>query len=202
MSNATSRSDAFPSTAWASIRAVQDPGDPARLAELNRLIGAYWRPVFRFLRARGHPAARAEDLTQGFFLSLLEDDWIRTADQGRGRFRNFLLRILQRFVADQSPDRAGAQARFELGQLPLSALLTDDDRGYEPATAETPEVVFLREWVLALLGRALGSLRQWCGAERAVWYALFVARYYPDAGAKSPTVDALAQTHGLSHDQV
>src|SRR5262249_32596161 len=129
MSDATSRSDAFPTTAWASIRAVQNPGDPARLSELSRLIAAYWRPALPSLRARAPPAARAEALPQGFFLSLLEDDWIRTADEGRGRFRNFLLRILQRFVADQSsPDRVSAQARFELNQVPLAALMSDDDR--------------------------------------------------------------------------
>jgi len=53
----------FPSTAWSCIAAAQDPGHPKFVA-MNRLIATYWRPVFHYLRARGHHAPDAKDLTQ------------------------------------------------------------------------------------------------------------------------------------------
>jgi hypothetical protein len=47
----------------------QAPGSQAALAELCRI---YWSPIYVFVRRRGHDADEAQDLTQGFFLHLLD----------------------------------------------------------------------------------------------------------------------------------
>jgi len=47
----------------------QAPGSQAALAELCRL---YWYPIYAFVRRRGHDLDEAQDLTQGFFLHLLD----------------------------------------------------------------------------------------------------------------------------------
>ncbi len=95
----------FPATAWSFIRQLQ--ADPREVPPaLNEFIRAYWKPVFRFLRARGYDSHQAEDLTQEFFLRLVQGDWLHRADLQRGRFRTFLLAILTRFLADQGPARA------------------------------------------------------------------------------------------------
>jgi hypothetical protein len=61
----------FPSTAWSCVRAAQDPDHPQFVAATNRLITTYWKPVFCYLRAKGHAAQDAEDRTQEFFLRFL-----------------------------------------------------------------------------------------------------------------------------------
>ena len=96
----------FPTTAWTMVRKAQDPQSPERLAAMNRCVAGYWRPVFYYLRARGHSFPQAEDVTQDFFMRFFEKNWIQPADPGRGRFRTFLLTILKRFLSDQGPERA------------------------------------------------------------------------------------------------
>jgi RNA polymerase sigma-70 factor (ECF subfamily) len=57
----------------------------------NKLFQTYWYPVYAFMRSRTGQAASAEDLTQGFFATLLD---LRSIDSLRpelGRFRAFLL---------------------------------------------------------------------------------------------------------------
>lgn len=91
------------------IQAAQDRDDPACMEATSRCIAAYWWPVFYFLRAKGYPLHRAEDLTQEFFLRFCQRGWIEPADPQRGRFRTFLLTILTRFLADQGTERAPRQ---------------------------------------------------------------------------------------------
>jgi len=47
----------------------QVPGFEAALGELCRI---YWYPLYAYVRRRGHTPEEAQDLTQGFFLHLLE----------------------------------------------------------------------------------------------------------------------------------
>ena len=65
------------------------------LAELCR---TYWRPVFSYVCRRGYSAEDAQDITQDFFLMILKTNWLRQADQSRGRFRLLLLKSVQNFL--------------------------------------------------------------------------------------------------------
>ena len=94
-SSATSGSH-FPTTAWTFIRVVQDDQASQHLPAMNRFMARYWKPVFYFLRARGRPLHHAEDLTQEFFLRLLEHKWLDKADSQRGRFRTYLASDVRR----------------------------------------------------------------------------------------------------------
>jgi len=47
----------------------QAPGFQAALSELYRI---YWYPLYAYVRRRGHAPEETQDLTQGFFLHLLE----------------------------------------------------------------------------------------------------------------------------------
>jgi DNA-directed RNA polymerase specialized sigma24 family protein len=49
---------------------------------------------------RGHSRQDAQDLTQDFFVHMLEKGTISRADSQRGRFRNFLLGALEHFLAN------------------------------------------------------------------------------------------------------
>jgi DNA-directed RNA polymerase specialized sigma24 family protein len=69
------------------------------LADLCRI---YWRPVFAFICRHGRSIPDAQDLTQGFFLMVLEGKLLQRANPNRGRFRSLLLKALQDFLIDDS----------------------------------------------------------------------------------------------------
>lgn len=125
---------------------------------LERLCCLYWQPIYVYLRRCGHERHNAKDLTQGFFLYLLEHDLLRKADPERGRFRSFLLGSLKFFVSNaQARERAlkrGGGARF----LPIEADSDETNAGYDPATNLTPERLFERKWALAVIAQAMERL--------------------------------------------
>jgi RNA polymerase sigma factor (sigma-70 family) len=92
----------FQSTHWTLVlRARQsDPTETARKA-LSNFCEAYWPPLYSFVRRRGHASPEAQDLVQGFFAHLLEQNTLSRADQGKGRLRTFLLGSLQNFLFNE-----------------------------------------------------------------------------------------------------
>ena len=193
----------FPTTAWSLVRAAQTGDEQHHLEAVNRFAAAYWRPVFFFLRAKGHAADRAEDLTQEFFLRFLERAWIRRADPERGRFRTFLLTILTRFLSDRGPKRAPKQDRFEQGLVSISALVGPDERKFEPPEDETPENIFMKHWAQAVIDNVRRRLQVWCeGKGRPDWHRIFTAKHFPPAGGRGLTQQALAAEFNATRDQV
>src|SRR5690242_15542329 len=84
----------FVTTRWSLVISGGKPdGDEQKarnaLAELCR---TYWRPIFSFVSRRGLSTEDAQDLTQDFFVMIIEDNWFQHADASRGRFRSFLLK--------------------------------------------------------------------------------------------------------------
>src|SRR5439155_506550 len=77
---------------------------------LSGFCEAYWPPLYSFLRHRGFSSADAQDLVQGFFAHLLEQNTLTSADQQKGRLRTFLLGSLQNFLYNEY-DRARALKR-------------------------------------------------------------------------------------------
>jgi DNA-directed RNA polymerase specialized sigma24 family protein len=194
----------FPLTSRSMIRAVQHRSGEDRLEAMNRSIAAYWKPVFYFIRTRGYPLHRAEDLTQEFFLQFFfEQDWVRRADQHRGRFRSFLLTVLTRFLADQAVDRAPRQKAFDQRQVPISALLGDSERTFEPPQNRTPEQIFMHQWAKSAIASVQRNLESWCTVRgRPDWYRMFCAMYFPEPGRAPLTQQAVADRLHLSRDQV
>ena len=110
----------FHTTQWNEVSfATQNLSAVAAQRALSSLCQAYWPPLYAFLRRRGYPLSDAQDLTQGFFLYLLEHDVFSQADRAKGRLRTFLLRALQNFAADeydrtQTLKRGGGQQMVAL----------------------------------------------------------------------------------------
>ena len=71
---------------------------PQSARALEELCRLYWYPIYAYLRRRGHPQHDAEDLTQGFFLKLLQDGSFDVAEADKGRLRTFLLCALDRHL--------------------------------------------------------------------------------------------------------
>ncbi len=148
----------FPTTRWSLVVAAGKPENNDSHAALVSLCERYWYPLYAYLRRRGHPPDQAQDLTQEFFLRLLEGRYLDRADPAKGRFRAFILTSLKYFVADEQ-DRQRAQKRG--GGLLESLELSSGEERYqrEPVSGETPERIFERRWVLSVLDRVMQNLR-------------------------------------------
>ena len=95
----------FHTTRWTVVllsAQSQAPGSQAALAELCRI---YWYPLYAYIRRRGRTPEEAQDLTQGFFLHLLEHKTLGRVDPLKGKFRSFLLGSLQNHLSTEA-DRA------------------------------------------------------------------------------------------------
>jgi DNA-directed RNA polymerase specialized sigma24 family protein len=92
------------------LRARDEEAAESAQQALAGFCEAYWPPLYSFLRHRGFSSPDAQDLVQGFFAHLLEQNTLTRADQQKGRLRTFLLGSLQNFLYNEY-DRARALKR-------------------------------------------------------------------------------------------
>ena len=150
----------FTTTHWSVVLRVRERDSLRATQALEQLCGKYWFPIYAYVRRHQHDPEAAKDLTQDFFVHLLEHDLVASADPAKGRFRAFVLTLLKYFLL-KTRERQGAQKRGA-GQLPLSldALGAEDRYRLEPAHAQAPDHVFDREWAEEILDRSLEELRR------------------------------------------
>jgi len=148
----------FPTTRWTLVLAAGDPHRKEARSALVYLCENYWYPLYAYLRRRGYSADEAQDLTQEFFVRVLEGRYLDRADPEKGRFRSFILTSLKFFVADEG-DRQRARKRGGGTIVPLEFSSGEERYQREPAHDETPERIFERRWALAVLDRVVEKLR-------------------------------------------
>src|SRR5436853_4327510 len=91
----------FTQTQWTLIVNAGGPTSTEARDALNKLCQAYWYPLYAFIRSKGNDSHKAKDLTQSFFVHLLQKDLVKKVGQREGRFRNFLLACLTNFLHDE-----------------------------------------------------------------------------------------------------
>jgi RNA polymerase sigma factor (sigma-70 family) len=148
----------FPTTRWTLVIAAGDPQRKEARSALSSLCEQYWYPLYAYLRRRGYPAEQAQDLTQEFFVRVLEGRYLDRADPVKGRFRSFILTSLKFFVADEE-DRQRARKRGGGRLVPLEFSSGEERYQREPVHDETPERIFERRWALSLLDLVIQKLR-------------------------------------------
>jgi RNA polymerase sigma factor (sigma-70 family) len=151
-------SSRFPTTRWTLVVAAGDAHRKEASSALVSLCENYWYPLYAYLRRRGYPADQAQDLTQQFFMRVLEGRYLDRANPEKGRFRSFILASLKFFVADEK-DRDRAQKRGGGMLVPLESSSGEERYQREPAHDETPERIFERHWALSVLNRVVERLR-------------------------------------------
>jgi DNA-directed RNA polymerase specialized sigma24 family protein len=133
------------------------------LAELCQI---YWRPILTFICRRGYPPADAQDLTQDFFVTILEGNLLQTADPRRGRFRSLLLKSLKNFLVDAARRchryKRGGEMQFvswEQWSAEAPSQLSLSERALE---SSPDEAVFDLRWAATIAEQALRRLREEC----------------------------------------
>jgi RNA polymerase sigma factor (sigma-70 family) len=186
----------FPTTSHSIIAALADPVPEERRRAFGTLVETYWRPVYVYIRLRWRAERDdARDLTQEFFTRALERDFFAGYDQSRARFRTFLRVCLDRFLSNE---RAAATRRKRGGDVELVSLdFETAERELVAADAgDDADAFFRREWVRALIGRAVGRLRS------HPHFALFQQYDLHQGPGDRPTYQALAAERGIPVTQI
>jgi RNA polymerase sigma-70 factor (ECF subfamily) len=154
------RRGSFLTTHWSLIDDIQQHQDRDR-SLIGLLLEHYWKPVYCFLRRKGHRNEEAKDLTQAFFHEIvLNRRLVERADPDRGRFRSFLLHALDQFLIDQMR-KESAQKRIPREKLvPLD--VADPPNIPEIVLERSPEECFAYAWKSELLDRTLRQVRADC----------------------------------------
>lgn len=150
----------FRTTQWSVILRVRDAPPEVRRQALAHLCEAYWPPVHTFIRRSVRDVDRAEDLTQGFFLHLLEEGALAGLDPRCGRFRSYLLGAVRHYLADARDRGAALKRGGGAPTLSFDSVGTDSYRSFEPVDTLTPEQSFESHWARAVLARAMLRLER------------------------------------------
>jgi len=143
------QSSIFPRTDWAELGQAAE----AKAVPLDRLIRLYWQPLkIYFLSTFPSLHAEADVLLQEFAEDkMLQEGWLRKADQNRGRFRDFLKTSLRNFVLDRL-NRAEAKNP----PIPL------DELEHELPEARAAAEEFDLEWARIVLAETLRRMEADC----------------------------------------
>ena len=162
----------FGTTHWSVVLAASQDDSASSREALEKLCRGYWRPIYTYVRRRGHAPHEAEDLTQGFFAHLLERKLLTVVDRQRGRFRTFVLHACEYFLAKQWRDASRLKRGGGQQVLSLDVAAAEDGFQHEPADQMTPERLYERQWALALLDLAMDRLRQeWAAVGKETLFA-------------------------------
>ena len=190
----------FPPTTANFQAQLRDPATLARMAVMETLATRYWKPVYHFLRmsyAKGNEEAK--DLTQAFFVWLLERDLLLRFDPKRSSFRTFLKGVLRNFAGNEHQalhrlKRGGGAVHVSI-DVAAAALERGDDE-------TDPEKMFDRLWMKEVLRRAVDKVRAGCQASQRIVPFLVFQQYDLDLSDPPPSYAEVARRLGIKESDV
>lgn len=191
----------FATTRWSLVLAAADLRDSTGRHALETLCEAYWFPIYAFIRGRGRSAVDAQDLTQEFFATLLDKQYLQTADPDRGRFRAFLLTMVKHFLSNER-EKAGALKRGGAVRLiSIDANLSEQRYQSQPAAARTAEQAYDRQWAMSVIDQSLTRLRESYTQEgKSDLYQQLLPLLAP--ATDNPTYNAIGMELGFSEGAI
>jgi len=138
-------------------------------------------------------------LTQEFFARLLAKDFLRAVDRSKGRFRTFLLAVMENFLAKEwrrvNTQKRGGKFTFvsineETAERPYLQIAGTD---------HSPEETFERQWATTLLHQALTRLqKEFVAAGKGVLFEEL--KIFLTGEKRTATYADLATTLGTTED--
>jgi RNA polymerase sigma factor (sigma-70 family) len=194
---------AFPQTTQGILARFRVGNGGDYRAGVELLAQRYWKPVYAYIRAKwARSNDDAKDLTQAFFLVLLEDDALERFKPELGSFRRYLKVILQRFLGHQ--DRA--LARLKRGGAVRILSLDGDDQALRDivpdSQAAEPDKVFERAWTVEVLKRATERTREHFRSTNQDDAFRIYEEYVLPPPSGRPTYSELAARYGIKEREV
>ena len=146
-------------THWSVVLAAGRQNSPYAHEAMEKLCRAYWPPLYAYVRSRGHSPHDAQDLTQEFFGRLLEGQLLSQVQPTGGRFRSWLLVVMNHFLAHEWEKSRAQKRGGGVPPIPLDEALAEKRFEGALAAQQEPEKMFDREWALAVLDAAAARLR-------------------------------------------
>lgn len=141
----------FATTHWSVVMQASNSTEDGKQA-LNELAQRYWYPLYAFCRRRGNDHHDAQDLTQGFFTHLLNDDRrLESVSPEKGRFRTFLMTAFKNFMSNQHRNQHTIRRGGAVQTVSLDSEAIHARYALESERGETPEQLFERSWATVLL---------------------------------------------------
>jgi len=159
--------DWFATTHWTVVLAAGRRSTPEADRALEELCRTYWYPVYAFVRHRGHQREDAEDLTQAFFVRLLEKNYLGGLSAAHGRFRAFLLACLKHFLANEWDRTHRLKRGGNIPHLPLDWQSAETRYLVDVTDPLSPDKLYDRAWAMALLERVILRLETEAAAKGA-----------------------------------
>ena len=196
--------DRFPLTRRSVIEAVCSIDQEERERALEALCEAYWKPIYKYIRLRwSRPVDQAQDLTQGFFVEVLERELLEKFEPKKGRLRTYLRVCVDSFVSNE--DKAGRRQKRggNIAHVALDFAAAEEELGgavMDPAVIPSPESIeefFEKEWLRSLFTLAVEELREFCNArKRERTFRLFEA--YDLEGREKISYEQLAKDYAIA----
>jgi len=158
----------FTTTRWSVVLSCADGRATTQTARdaLSQLCQTYWRPIFAFICRHGYSVPDAQDLTQDFFVMVLEGHLLERADPNRGRFRSLLLKALKDFLNDARDKRRARKRGGDVQFIAWDEWMAEFPSQFSVSTRESeswpPEKIFDVRWAAAVAERALSRLGEEC----------------------------------------
>ena len=178
----------FPATLWTQIVRAQKGSEATRRDALDKLLRAYWAPLFAAIRYGWNRSEdESNDLTQDFISDLLERKFWESIDRSRGSFRSFVKAALKHYMLNDVRDRA----RQKRAHVEIS--IGDH-------TGRTADDALDREWIATVLRSAVEKLKEQFAKEGKSAYFEVLRRY--DIEPDNPTYGSIAAALNLSESDV
>lgn len=184
----------FPPTNWKLLEDATLSGDEVGRAALARLYTTYRAPVMSFLAMKGIPEDEREDVAQDFFVKLLSSRLWRRADPERGKFRTFLLGVLNNLLLHRVRD----QQRLKRGgeTEPESLDWLEEQGEMVPAPQDEVSERFDTEWARTIVNHAVAVAAERVTRGDKAYFAV-LRRFLPGAHTLI-TYEQAAQETGMS----
>lgn len=192
----------FPETVWDIVRRLGDSSTRVRRAGLEELCRGYWKPIYRYIRLSWAKSnEEAKDLTQAFFLWLMETERLGRYERERGSFRTFLKTVLKNFLRD----REEAMDRLKRGGGVRLLSLQAEDAALEGSLPDPgaldPEKEFDRSLRSTLVEHAVERVRgRYMAGAKAIRFRVF--EEYELGDAARPTYAQVADRLSLKEGDV
>ena len=192
------------STPWTMIQQAQHPDASPEMRRLclEALCLRYREPVCEYLRVYGVSDANdRDDLTQIFFMRMLERDWLSRLDREKGSLRGYIVTSLRNFVANERLK--------SINKNPSSPLTRLSSRGGSvpeiPSKTEESslEEVFNKEWAKNLIQEAIEVFKEECRTENLPhYYEVFERHDLHPQRFENPSYQDTATALGYANSRI
>lgn len=192
----------FPQTSWSMVVKLQTDEDRAR--GLEQLCTRYWKPIYCYVRrALRKTNEDAKDLTQSFFIWLLDGNVLERYDPEQATFRLYLKGLLRNYARNHEQ----SLRRLKRGGGVKHVTFPDDEvNGLEALLADpratSPEDAFDRAWIEDLIDTGLERTRAWLRDNGHELRLKVYEAYELGEAGEQPTYTSVAEQLGIKVSDV